>query len=65
MTYFVLWNDKPLPDDSFTKPLEFRTREEAEEFITDLDDEYSGTMSVLGTKNPAAIRDIFRHIIKK
>lgn len=60
MKYFIVCNGRLLPNDNFTGPLEFDTKDEAGEYIADLDGENTLPLSVKEVKDPKAMRALFK-----
>jgi len=59
MTYFILCEDRLLPNNELTGPLEFSTEEEASDYISDLDGENTKPLRIFGVKSPKVIRKLF------
>ena len=60
MKYFILCNGRLLPNDNLTGPLEFDTKDEAGEYIADLDGENTLPLSVKEVKDPKGMSAIFK-----
>lgn len=61
MTYFVLYEGRPLPANTVNeldqplRPVEFDNLDEAQEYIADFD-EFADTLSIMSVKNGKVIR---------
>ncbi len=68
MTYFVLYEGRPLPANTVNeldqplRPVEFDTLDEAQEYIADFD-EFADTLSIKAVKDPKCLRQVFVDIL--